>query len=45
LAAEQLHAPHFIDVEVAHGLRRRVAAKSMTGAQGWTALDAWRRLG
>jgi len=45
LAAEQLHAPHLIDVEVAHGLRRRVAAKSMTGAQGWTALDAWRRLG
>jgi predicted nucleic acid-binding protein len=45
LAAEQLHAPHLIDVEVAHGLRRRVAAKSMTGAQGRTALDAWRRLG
>lgn len=45
LAAEQLHAPHLIDSEVASGLRRRVAARQLTAADGWTALDRWRRLG
>jgi predicted nucleic acid-binding protein len=45
LAAEQLHAPHLVDSEVASGLRRRVAAQQLTAAGGWTALDRWRRLG
>jgi predicted nucleic acid-binding protein len=45
LTTEQLHAPHLIDAEVASGLRRRVATRSVATADGWTALDAWRRLG
>ena len=45
LAGEQLHAPHVIDSEVANGLRRRVAAQQLSAADGWSALDAWRRLG
>lgn len=45
LATEQLHAPHLIDPEVASGLRRQVAAQQMSAADGWTALDTWRRLG
>jgi predicted nucleic acid-binding protein len=45
LGAEQLHAPHLIDSEVASGLRRRVAAAQLSAAAGWTALDTWRRLG
>ena len=45
LASEQLHAPHLIDSEVANGLRRRVAAQQLTADAGWTALDAFRRLG
>lgn len=45
LAAEQLHAPHLVDVEVASGLRRAVLAGRITADHGWRALDAWRRLG
>jgi len=45
LAAEQLHAPHLVDTEVASGLRRRVAAHQLTAKDGWAALNAWRRLG
>lgn len=45
LAAERLHAPHLIDAEVAHGLRRRVAAREVGAETGWTALDTMRRLG
>ncbi len=45
LASEQLHAPHLIDVEVANGLRRRVAAQQLDVSAGWAALDALRRLG
>jgi predicted nucleic acid-binding protein len=45
LASEQLHAPHLIDSEVAGGLRRGVAAQRLDADAGWTALDAWRRLG
>jgi predicted nucleic acid-binding protein len=45
LASEQLHAPHLIDSEVANGLRRRVAAAQLSSADGWRALDTWRRLG
>lgn len=45
LASEQLHAPHLIDSEVANGLRRRVANEQLGVDAGWTALDAFRRLG
>lgn len=45
LAADQLHAPHLVDSEVASGLRRRVAVGQVEARAGWTALDTWRRLG
>lgn len=45
MSTEQLHAPHLIDSEVASGLRRQVANRQMTGEDGWSALDSWRRLG
>lgn len=45
LAGEQLHAPHLVDSEVASGLRRLVAAQRLAPGDGWTGLDAWRRLG
>lgn len=45
LAADQLHAPHLIDSEVASGLRRRVTAGKIKVSDGWTAPDTWRRLG
>ena len=45
LAVEQLHAPHLIDSEVAHGLCRSVSAQRLTADAAWIALDAWRRLG
>lgn len=44
LAAEQLHAPHLVDSEVASGLRRRVGAHQLKADDGWTALDTWRHL-
>jgi len=45
LAADQLHAPHLVDSEVANGLRRRVTAGHVVAQDGWNALDTWRRLG
>ena len=45
LAVEQLHAPHLIDSEVAHGLHRSATARRLTAGAAWIALDAWRRLG
>jgi predicted nucleic acid-binding protein len=45
LGGEQLHAPHLVDSEVASGLRRQVASGRIGADHGWTALDAWRRLG
>ncbi|MGI8664725.1 MAG: type II toxin-antitoxin system VapC family toxin [Jatrophihabitans sp.] len=45
LAGEQVHAPHLIDPEIANGLRRQVASRALTGAQGWAALRTWQRLG
>lgn len=44
VAAERLHAPHLIDSEIASALRRRVLAQQLGAAQGWHALDTWRRL-
>ncbi len=45
LGSEQVHVPHLIDSEVANGLRRMVATGEIGPGAGWTALDAWRRLG
>ncbi|BBZ28176.1 ribonuclease VapC9 [Mycolicibacterium madagascariense] len=45
LAAESLHAPHLIDCEVAHALRRQVQAGRITAADGHRALLTWQRLG
>ena len=45
MAADQLHAPHLVDSEVAGGLRRAVAAGRIQATAGWLALDTWRRLG
>jgi len=45
LAGERLHAPHLVDSEVAHALRRRVMAQQLLADAAWTALDSWRRLG
>jgi predicted nucleic acid-binding protein len=45
VADRQLHVPHLIDSEVASGLRRNVAAQHIAAADGWLALDRWRRLG
>jgi predicted nucleic acid-binding protein len=42
---QQLHVPHLVDYEVASGLRRCVAGRRLTAADGWAALDRWRRLG
>jgi predicted nucleic acid-binding protein len=45
LAVEALHAPHLVDAEVAHVMRRRAAAGVLDDDDAWRALDAWRRLG
>jgi predicted nucleic acid-binding protein len=45
IADQQLHVPHLVDYEVASGLRRCVATRQLTAADGWGALDRWRRLG
>lgn len=45
LADERVHVPHLIDSEVAHALRRGVAASRIEPGDAWTALDRWRRLG
>ncbi len=44
LGAQQLHAPHLVDTEIASGLRRQVATHQLTPTHGWAALDTWRRL-
>jgi predicted nucleic acid-binding protein len=45
LADESVHVPHLIDSEVAQALRRQVTKRSLSPADGWAALDTWRRLG
>lgn len=45
LASDQLHAPHLVDAEVAHALRRRVSIALLKPEDAWKALDTWRRLG
>jgi predicted nucleic acid-binding protein len=44
LAAKRVHAPHLIDSEIASALRRQVHKNRMSAADGWNALDIWRRL-
>jgi predicted nucleic acid-binding protein len=45
IGSQGLHAPHLIDSEVASALRRQLHAKRITADDGWSALDAWRRIG
>jgi predicted nucleic acid-binding protein len=45
LADEAVHVPHLIDAEITHALRRQVLGRSLGAADGWAALDTWRRLG
>ncbi|GAB7145098.1 type II toxin-antitoxin system VapC family toxin [Mycobacterium riyadhense] len=44
IASAPLHAPHLIDSEVASGLRRLVQRNRLGAADGWSALQTWRRL-
>jgi len=44
IAVERLHAPHLIDSEIASGLRRQVQRSRLSAADGWNALQTWRRL-
>jgi predicted nucleic acid-binding protein len=44
LGRERLHSPHLIDSEIASAFRRHVQQGRMTATNGWTALEAWRRL-
>lgn len=44
LATEPLAAPHLIDSEVAHALRRRVLARDQRADDAGRALDRWTRL-
>lgn len=41
---ESVHVPHLVDVEVAHVLRRYVAARELSAAEAGTALDVLRDL-
>lgn len=45
LAAEQLHAPHLVDSELANGLRRLVNAGQVEANAGRAALATWQRFG
>lgn len=45
LGSEQLHVPHLIDSEIAHGMRRRAAAGEIPADEGWRLLETWQRLG
>ena len=38
-ASETLHVPHFLDIEVAQGLRRCVRDKTITAQRGEEALE------
>lgn len=45
LAAEAIHVPHLVDVEVVSVLRRQAAAGVLRTEDARQALDVWRRLG
>ena len=44
LARERVQVPHLVGIEVTSALRRTAAAGTITAADGWSALDTWRRL-
>jgi predicted nucleic acid-binding protein len=44
MAAESLHAPHLIDSEILHGLRRRVLAGDLDADVARAVLEVWRQL-
>lgn len=44
LADGQIHVPHLIDPEIAHGVRRHVAQGALNADAGWAVLDTWRHL-
>ena len=45
LSAQQLHAPHLIDAEVANGLRRQVTSGQVSGGAAHATLRVWSQLG
>ena len=45
MAADQLHAPHLIDSEVANALRRHEASGGISPGSASKALTTWRQLG
>ncbi|HLG67611.1 MAG TPA: type II toxin-antitoxin system VapC family toxin [Acidimicrobiales bacterium] len=45
LAAEQVHAPHLVDAEVASALRRLAASGALTAEHAGEALATWQLLG
>lgn len=45
LAEQQVHAPHLVDAEVAHSLRRLSATGQLTADLGGATLNAWATLG
>lgn len=45
IASDEVHAPHLIDSEVAHALRRLANAGLVSGAQGIAALATLSRMG
>ncbi|MFV8053885.1 type II toxin-antitoxin system VapC family toxin [Mycobacterium sp. 48b] len=45
LAAEAIHVPHLVDVEVVSVLRRQAAVGLLGAEDARQALDVWRRLG
>ena len=42
LQAEQVHAPHLVDAEVAHVLRVRVRHRGLDADKGWRLLETFR---
>ena len=43
-AAQEIHAPHVIDLEIVHTLRRLVLHEALEAGRAALALDSWRRL-
>lgn len=45
VAAEALHAPHLVDVEVVSALRRLAASGTLSAGDGHDCVQAWTRIG
>jgi predicted nucleic acid-binding protein len=45
VADQELHAPHLIDAEVAHALRRHLRTGEATAPTATVQLETWRRVG